>query len=307
MPAVTRLGSLALLVVMLVGCSTAPLSTSSPSSSAAPTPSFEALGSPSPSGTPAAPAIDFLPFGSLATVTVDELRIRKSPGLAGEVTAVASAGEVVAVSPYVGYRMPSDGFDWYAVTFAPGYRDWPALPEAWEHGWVAAGPDDAPYLQLLPPRCPTGEPDLQAVTSITGWERLSCFGDRPLTLTGTWGCQGCGGTTMGNFEPRWLAYPIQYPLLWVDWTSSGGVGTPLGLRLAPESGLTFPTEPGPIMRITGHFDDPASTTCVMAAPDIPPEVAADTAETFCREQFVVDAFAVIGTDPEFDLGAPPAP
>jgi hypothetical protein len=277
-----------------------------PSASTRPSPSSEATESLSPSPTPTA-ALDFLPIDSLATVTVDELLIRETPGLAGRVVTAASAGEVVAMSSFPGYRMAVDGFDWYAVNFAPGYRAWPTLPEAWEFGWAAAGPSDAPYLELLPPRCPTKEPDLQAVTSITGWERLACFDDHPLTLTGTWGCQGCGGTTMGNYEPRWLAYPIQYPLLWIDWTTAGGIGPPLGLRLAPESGLNFPTEPGPIMRITGHFNDPAATTCVMTAPDIQAEVAVATAQTFCREQFVVDSFDIIGPDPEFDLSVPPAP
>jgi len=53
----------------------------------------------------------------------------------------------------------------------------------------------------------------------------------------------------------------------------------------------------------GHFNDPASTTCVISGlgyqgAESPP----GTAELYCREQFVVDGYEVIGTDPDFPAG-----
>jgi len=72
------------------------------------------------------------------------------------------------------------------------------------------------------------------------------------------------------------------------------------LHIAPDSGLALP-EGGSIVRVTGHFIDPASTTCSMSLPDGEQSKPADprTAELYCREQFVVDSFEVIGTDPAF--------
>jgi hypothetical protein len=68
------------------------------------------------------------------------------------------------------------------------------------------------------------------------------------------------------------------------------------MRISPESELEIPAE-GSTVRVTGHFSDPASTTCRIAISDL---MAVDPmiAELRCRERFVVDAFEVIGTDPD---------
>ena len=55
------------------------------------------------------------------------------------------------------------------------------------------------------------------------------------------------------------------------------------------------------MRLTGHFSDPASTTCTISTFVGEQATAVDqrTAELYCREQFVLDALEVIGTDPNY--------
>jgi hypothetical protein len=126
---------------------------------------------------------------------------------------------------------------------------------------------------------------------------LACFGDRPLTVEGTYGCAGCGGTFVGDFEPMWLAYPLTGHLLWGDYESRGLL---VEMRVAPDSGIEPPAQ-GSIVRVTGHFSDPRSTTCSMTtfvgerASPVDPR----TAELYCRERFVVDTFEVLGTDPDF--------
>jgi hypothetical protein len=137
------------------------------------------------------------------------------------------------------------------------------------------------------------------LTKLSGWERLACFGDRPLTVVGTWGCPYCDGTTGGTYEPMWLANPQNFSLLSVRF----GVANPIVLRFPPASGLQYPTVGGSILRVGGHFNDPASTTCVITGlgyqgTESPP----GTAELYCREQFVVDGYEVIGTDPDFPAG-----
>ena len=143
------------------------------------------------------------------------------------------------------------------------------------------------------PRCPDSEPDLAFLISMTGWERLACFGDRPMTVVGTYGCGGCGGTEPGIYEPSWLAAPVHIDFLWVDWR----IGAPLDLHIAPDSGLAFPPE-GSIVRMTGHFNDPAAATCIFTGADGNPE----TIEEGCREAFVVDGYQITGTDPDFSPG-----
>jgi len=253
--------------------------TSEPTATPEPTPGFEV-----PAGV--------LPPNSRAVVTLDGLRVREQPGLNETVVDTLTADTVVEVGGW-GPRVV-DGIDWYLV-FYGDFRS--------RSGYAAVGSGGARYLELLPPRCEGAEPDLAALGRLTNWERLACFGDHPLTLTGTYGCI-CGlyYPEDRNFEPSWLAGSS---LAWFEWVT---------LRLSPEAGLHFPPL-GSILRVTGHFSDPASTTCVLNPAnwggDVAPTAAEGGApdprfaELYCREQFVVDAYEIIGADPAFSL--PPNP
>jgi hypothetical protein len=124
---------------------------------------------------------------------------------------------------------------------------------------------------------------------------LACFGDRSITLEGTLGCGICDGTMPGDFTPVWLAYPLAGLHLWDEFQD--GVG-PLVIRTPDFDQLP---ELGSIVRVTGHFSDPASTTCTMSTFAGERAIAVDqrTAELYCREQFVVDSMEAIGTDPNY--------
>lgn len=271
-----------------------------PPPSATPTssPPSQPTATPAPTLAFEAPA-DVLPPDSLAIVTGDGLRIRETPGLSGPVVASVGAGEVLWTGRWWS-TAEADGIRWYPIYFAAGYRGWPTFPaEGAQSGWVAAGVGDERYLELLPPRCPDAEPDLAALLKLTGWERLACFGDRPLTVTGTWGCPFCDGTTGGTYEPIWLANPLNFAQLSVR----SDYGNPIGLRFPPDSGLQLPSVGGSILRVGGHFNDPAATTCVISWIGYQEsESLSGNAELYCREQFVVDSYEVVGTDPDFPTG-----
>ena len=165
-------------------------------------------------------------------VVVDALQIRAEPGLNATVHATARAGEefLVIDGPEV-----VDGLDWYRLFL---------IPDAVT--WAAAGSGADRYLELVQPDCPEADPDLAAVVLMTPWERLACFGDRSLTFEGTFGCHGCGGMAVGNFEPAWLAYPMNFDWLFPDYASSSGY---LELRFAPDLNIELPAQ-GSIVRVT---------------------------------------------------------
>jgi hypothetical protein len=285
----------------------------SSASAAPPTPTSTASPTSEPTATPP-PALAFeapagvLPPRSLAIVVMDGLRIREEASLTGRVVASAGASEVV----YRAFAGPvvADGVDWYEVVFLAGYRDWPVYPTpapgasgipGLVQGWAAIGSGEARYLELQPPRCPSAAPDLAGLARLTEWEQLACFGDPPLTLEGTYGgCDACGGTSAGTFEPGWLVSPFLYSLLSVNPEVKFG---DLLLHFAPQSGIVEPARAS-IVRVTGHFNDPASSTCVIGLAGAE-EINRPMAELYCRERFVVDTYEVIGTDPDFQY--PPAP
>jgi hypothetical protein len=267
------------------GPSDSPTVTASASASAtaAPTPSSTPEPTPVPSQSLAFEAPDdILPPGSRVVVLVDELQLRAEPSLAGAVVAVAPAGAeyfVILPGPVV-----ADGLDWNMLLALEGGFS----------AWAASGSGSDRYLELVPPNCPAADPDLAVLARMLEWDRLSCLGDRSLTIEGTYACDDCGGNAFGVFEPTWLAYPLSEHQLWSDFATREYL---LELRVAPGSGTESP-EQGSIVRVSGHFNDPASTSCRIETGD-PMTIDPRTAELYCRERFVVDAFEVIGTDPDF--------
>lgn len=99
-------------------------STGEPSSS--PQPSAD----PTPSPSPQPVVTEGRPFAAI--VLVNELQLREAPG-DGTPVAVLAEGDVVLID---GEPQRVDGMDWYAAQAGESY------------GWVAAGPDDDPYLDL---------------------------------------------------------------------------------------------------------------------------------------------------------------
>jgi hypothetical protein len=125
-------------------------------------------------------------------------------------------------------------------------------------------------------------------------ERLACFGDRSLSVTGLYGCWICGDFDVVIYRPAWLAHPGLHAL----WSGAYRGGQPVYLHL-PDS--LDPPEPGSIIQVTGHFDDSRSVDCRIFGGEgaaMAPVPDAD-AETWCRQHFVVDEYHVMGIDPDF--------
>ena len=291
--------------------SPSPSTVESPIPSGSPAESSEASNEPSeepaptegPGPTPVVEAPEgVLPPGSMARVVVDSLRIRAEPSTSADEVDTLARKELVGLgsSYLVGDWGPvvADGLSWYPIQ-ALGTTEVPPVDEPIERtqtfGWVAAGDESSAYLELVPARCVEGDPDLDLLEDMLPWEQLACYGNRSITFEGTYGCGGCGGIYPGTFEPNWLASPLAFDLISVDPNERIG---PFSVRFAPE-GPERP-EPASILRVTGHFDDPAAADCVVEPLGGP--VDETVAEIYCRSHFVVESFEVLGVDEDFPFG-----
>lgn len=292
------------------GDSPTPSPSVSTAASAAPTVSASASGSASAVASAPAPAPvvtppeGLIPPGSAVRVLVDGLRMRESPSTEADLVEGLPLDAVLAVG-FIQYRadwgpVVEGGFEWYPVTRLgdrtelPPLSDGPVSPGDGRSGWVAAGDETEDFVALLEPRCPARPVDLRIVEAMLPWEHLACFGTEQLLLEGTFGCSGCTGVFDGTFEPSWLAFPFTSAFLSI--TDGNEIG-PFSMRVAP-GGPAQPA-PGAIVRVTGHFDDPAARGCTVSPGDPPTPIDARAAELYCREQFVVEILEVIGTDPDF--------
>ena len=311
------------LALVLAACtspsaSVAPTGLASPGSSVAGSPlpsgsvppSIAPSAEPSPSPEPPS-AFQVLPPGSAIQVRVAELNLRRQPTTSARRVELLERGDLLVVSPsdgiIAGYGpVTADGYTWYPVIKIfddDGELDpLPTYPfvigTEFVGGWIATDDRTDRYVRQLAPRCPTTV-DLASVSGMLPAERLACFG-APIVLEGTFGCGGCGGAIAGDFEPAWLASPMNFDFLSEDVTEQFG---PLALRFRP-AGPARPAA-GSIIRVTAHVDDARSTRCSIKEAGegdslLPVDPA--TAVLVCREQLVVDSYEVLGTDPDFTSG-----
>lgn len=310
------------MVLALAACSP---SASVPPTSPAGSPGSSVAGSPLPSGSllpgevpsaePSATvgppaAFQVLPPGSAVEVRVAELNLRRKPTTSARRVETLERGDLLVVSPsdYViaGYGpIEADGYTWYPVITIDGDGELDPLPTNPVQivaepatGWIAVDDGEDRFVRQVAPRCPTTV-DITNVSGMLPAERLACFG-APIVLEGTFGCGGCGGAIAGEFEPNWLASPMNFDLLSEDVSVQFG---PLALHFRP-TGPARP-EPGSIIRVTVHVDDARSARCSIKEfgdGDALVPVDPATAVFFCREQLVVDSYELLGTDPDFVLG-----
>lgn len=280
-----------------------PVGTGSPVASPTATPA--ATPGQSPSLAPSASAAGRLPVvtpppgifppGSTAAVAADGLNLREGPSTTSTVVATLAKGDTVTVLHDIENPLPVivSGVSWYEVTTG----------SAQQMGWVAAGEGGLAYLEP-----PTGETcddvpgdgvTLAQLIEAGGWHRLACLGNAPLTLTGVIDFHCQGGARGGTYEPTWM----------VDWCPSQtltpeetvnklvpGPGTldhyTLDMVAAPGGPSVQPR--GTIVRVMGHFDDPASATCRIELGSDFSVVWSGASELLCREQFVVTQIEKLG-------------
>ncbi len=172
-----------------------------------------------------------------------------------------------------------NGTDWYLVQWPPARSYVPVL------GWLPVKVDGRPQAESVQPSCPASA-TLADLVAMAWGERLLCFGNQPLTLSGV-----VAGEHPADLEvtgaPTWLA--VDSALRLYDADGPSGLGGSMPIHVDPSSGVSVPT--GSLLDVTGHFDDPAAGSCTRAFVD--PQsmglvVEDPSAQVLrCRENFVV--------------------
>lgn len=226
---------------------------------------------------------------SVVVVTVDELNVRRRPGLGARILGAVRRGQTLDVSQHIA-PYEADGYIWYAVSGFSATYEFP--------GWIAAGTAESKYVERVPARCPDESMTLHDFAGMRGPDFLACFGSRTIEVEGRLRCtiSSCFEEVPGTYDPAWLAHPTQLGLL-LSVPPSGS----LRLRYPPEVGGEPPEET--LVRIAGHFDDPRAAECVMSdvypwAPDGPATpIGAPVARELCRQRFVVEGYQILGPAP----------
>jgi hypothetical protein len=247
---------------------------------AEPTPtteSSESVESVEPSVTASAAAPEELGANAIAMVAVGALVVRDAPD--AEALALPD-GLVTGDRAFVIDAVTESGSPtWYLV--APlGRPDGSIGPV----GWVAAADDGGePTLEVSPATCPA-EATLATVLELHPYERVTCFGDRPVRLESAFLTCGIADGPL-QLHPEWL-------------NGSSGCGLALDdsgdavllLRTPPGMDGVAPDPAGGAMQVTGHFNDPAAIGCTASSSDpaIPVPIPAATVLE-CRAEFVLES------------------
>lgn len=245
------------------------------------------------------PPLPLLPPGALVRTTVPTgLHLRDGASREANIIDTLPEGEQLFIVDHPAELSPlSDGYlDWYRVEWNPGGVPWPssnvASPVSTKSGFVAHGLplDEVTYLELVPVVCDTETPTLTSLALMTPYARSVCFGGQTLTIQGraVFGFggplgPGTGGPLgPGTYEPSWL----------FGFGSNGGIANNDALFIYRyQPGLELPAiADGTTVVVTGHFDDPASASCVVEAGGLDSS-RPETAQTYCAEQFVVTRIA----------------
>jgi hypothetical protein len=285
--------------VLLAGCRPAPesLAPSASTPQASSTPESRT----SPTAPEPTPPVGILAPDATAQVVTTDLVMRSAPGGGPESEVFPGTLDAPTLLYVLDGPVTADGYDWYLVR--PFLMEGNAAPpEHWRLGWVAASSRDGEaWIAPAAPECPF--PDLPALMELSPVASLACFGDRELTLVGTFAWSDY--IVPGVVSPWWLG--IGFHMLRPPNTDPNQAvpGTYFGFHVAdddPSDGNQLDYEPGAAIRIAGHFDDPVAQTCVAGLlPGEPEPATAAEAELRaqayilqCRHQFVATSVAPDG-------------
>jgi len=192
---------------------------------------------------------------------------------------------------------------------------------AWFGQPAGANPPEPPQRDPVATGCPTkaalaAAPRdlLSVVVRVPAESRPRCFGSATLRVAGFLAePDGLGGTCGATASPEWLTGGCpSYPDGWLQPLAAPYLQTD-DLDLYARSTLAPALKQGHWVLVSGHFDDPLSSTCRLIGPE-PGQLAEPIATSVkeCRQHFVVTSVAsssappAPAVDPASNLGLPDA-
>jgi hypothetical protein len=257
-------------------------------------PSASGTAAPTASPTPVAAAV--IANRAVVEVATDTLNVRSAPNETGAVLGTLEGGRRLFI---IGDPQSVGDLRWYRVGVVAG----PMCESACDLlGYVATplDADEDPWVAEVAIACPDSPMTADDLGALQPLEALHCYGRNDIVVTGVVETPCCGYVGPFAYSPAWLAHP-QVPAFLRAGFAHGG------FREAPGAGLEVP-ERGDVVRVTGHFEDPAATTCRVSVDesfwgDASPEPvqlpAAASVVLGCRATFVWTDYQV--TD-HLDLG-----
>ena len=161
-------------------------------------------------------------------------------------------------------------------------------------GWA---PEASPVVSAIGEQtdlhCPSKPVDAAAFASLDIPSAVVCFGRAPISFRAFVArCDGCTGPSGDVYTPAWLADPQQNQLYLspVKTEDSWWFSSRRAASLADD-----PAWVGKWVQVTGHFDDPASTTCQWVPDPHSGGVFYSRQSVIdnCRTQFVVTRMQVV--------------
>ena len=261
--------------------------TAAPSESQAPSPS------PSASEPETAPII---PNRAIAEVTSDGLNLRAAAGDGADSIVMLERGRRLFI---IGEPSEAADLRWYRV--AP-FDD----VEGCEGGCGLIGfvatpvvEDEDAWIQPVEVTCPSSPMTAAEIGVLDPLEALHCYGRNEIEITGTLDLPIHGPIDPYRYSPGWLTRDSLLFMRDAWWIT---------YRPHPDADLDEP-ERGDVVRVTGHFEDPAATDCraTVDADFFGGEIPDDFESTVsparvvldCRTAFAWTNYEVIGFE---DLG-----
>jgi hypothetical protein len=250
---------------------------------------------PSPSASePATAAV--IPNRAIAEVATDSLNLRAAADEGSEALGLLESGRRLFI---IGEPSEASDLRWYRVApfdDAEGCEEGCGLI-----GFVATpvSDEEEPWIRPVEVTCPSSPMTAEQIGVLDPLEALHCYGRNEIEITGTLDLPLHGPISPYRYSPGWLTQESLLFLRDAWWIT---------YRPHPDAGLESP-ERGDVVRVTGHFEDPAATDCrVTVDPDffggeipdefestiVPARVVLD-----CRTAFAWTDYEVIGFQ---DLG-----
>ena len=225
----------------------APTGSTDPSTSSSAVPSASGTAASTASPTPVAAPV--IANRAVVEVATDVLNVRSAPNETASVLGSLERGRRLFV---IGDPRSVGDLRWYRVGSIAGEMCEDACDLL---GYVATPLDaeDEAWITEVTIGCPASPMTAADLAALEPLEALHCYGRNDIVVTGVVETPCCGYVGPFAFSPAWLAHP-QVPAFLQDGLPHGG------FRVAPGAGLEVP-ERGDVVRVTGHFEDPAATTC----------------------------------------------